>query len=270
MKTIRKVAHGFTLVEMLITVSIASLTVVFFAQLWMKDFERTQWDLKAQDLMTLNRVVSLAYIDSSGLWPGEVDSADGGCENAALVEASLRNYLPVFDFEYTFINAAGDEETADRYTFGCTSNSFSIATRFLDNNDGDSDDDEAAQYIAAALPVAGANGEELTLHVIKPRMQYATQVTHVSATLDSGTVQIQKDQISCSNARISVQPMSVCVEESEAMGGYRIDISGENDDSVDHWTVTVTARTDSSSAYSPVSDCDGEVIDVRAMLFCQD
>ncbi|MCG8316740.1 MAG: type II secretion system GspH family protein [Pseudomonadales bacterium] len=249
---------GFTLVELLVVVSIIALSVTYLSRLFVQDMEREQWDTVVSELLTLHRAISIAYIERDGLWPGQFDLDDASCSEPEDFMLDIEPFLPEFRYSISTGDADTPVET-ELFSFICLEDRFEVTTTTLANESG-------ANYIAQMLPFAAATEEgEVVMHVLKSRRRTISSLVAIDEVI-AGIVEIpHPEQCESELARLDVAPDHICRPsgESAPLGGFRMLIETESD----YWRVSLESQTDEADASFRSMSCD-EPVRLRGVAFC--
>lgn len=256
---------GFTLIEMLVVVSIVAVLAAYFTNFFINRLTYQEVRSVANEMVTLNRALT-SYYSEYYRWPGQDDSGPGDPE--CLSGNVFDGISPSIGLEPEYI--AGYDRGL--YSFDCEEPMKMVVSREVPNQ-------EFGEILAAYLPSAvlrsdtssGTSVYQVEYYVLRPRLPM--KVNFFSETVnDFGRLRIDKpegcDDIGGDPA-ISVNPVTVCSSDSSELGGYLVDISDSFDG--DQWVISLFARSD-LGAYDRIVSCpfpgSGNVR-FQGMVFCE-
>ncbi len=278
-KTIKR--YGFTLVEMLVVVSIIALAATYFSNFFINRLTYEEVRTVANDMLTLNRAVT-SYYSEYYQWPG-FDGSDPDRPECGSVSV-FNDLQPEFVEGYTPGN----------FEFDCSEPTKVVITRkFLS--------EEYAEILSGYLPLAswaqaapqGGEDEEeryeVSYIVLRPRLPLNVHFFEQPVNNDGIAEIAFPENCDPDHAAISVAPNQVCGPGDpdptdpvnySLLGGYRVDIEEERGGSCDTdgvencWKVTLLARSDSFTGpnYKVIHQCasgDTREIKFRGMVFCE-
>ncbi|OUS03193.1 hypothetical protein A9Q81_07320 [Gammaproteobacteria bacterium 42_54_T18] len=226
-------SKGFTLVEMMVVVSMVTLGAIYFTQLFIESSEQKIVDKEVASMMTIG-TAAIGFVQDEGIWPDQVNN---DCRNAlAGVSESLTDsgYL-------------GNGISLDNLTTSCdeVNNRYPIFTTTRSNFETEN----IAKMVAAMLPSAKATGKTVDMYTPRPRREsfpvFGRQVAN-----DKGKITVAMPA-GCDSPEIIVYPEVIC-SNSSTLGGYRIYTDKEGSS----WTVYLKARSeDIFEDYSEVESC---------------
>ena len=247
---------GFTLVEMMIVVSMVTLSAIFFTQLFIENSESKAIDREVTAMMTIG-AAAIGFVQTEGEWP---DQASGDPCSSALAETGdtlkARGYLG--DVSVADLTTTCDEVNNRYPIFKLTRSGF--------------DTENVAQRVAAMLPSASVEGTDVTMYTPRPRRsnnlfppEFGLAIADVS-----GYASAPRHE-ECDDPQIIVYPELIC-SNSLTLGGYRVYADAEGDS----WSIYIKARADVVEAFTLVETCNVGSIDVpqdeplsfRYLTFC--
>lgn len=257
------ISLGFTLVEMLVVVSIMAAAAAYFTNFFINRLTLEEVRSIANEMVTLNRALTSYYSDYYR-WPGQ--DPDGDIDAPCTDENVFEGHDDAPGLEPDYI--AGHDR-AD-YAFDCTNPVKILVKRYVDTED-------MADILVAYLPLAlsgseaGADGPVyfVEYHVLRPRLPINVRFFNEPAG-DDGVLSVDKPD-NCESQggepAISVMPLTVCSpQNNRELGGYRVDIGGDREE----WRISLSARND-TGGFQRLESCtfsSTERIRFQGMVFC--
>jgi prepilin-type N-terminal cleavage/methylation domain-containing protein len=245
--------HGFTLLEILVVISLVGLITYYGADQYLSKVYEQMLDRAVSKTLHLGIVAqSFLVSDSDYLWPDQANN----CADA-ITKMNERGFL--FDKH----NKNVWEESI---VLNCpmVSSSSGFRPAFLINQKVPS---HLANRFYHALPSAAlgieANGwVEIKSVVVRPSVNYQ-KISHVTANPVGVAVVSKPNCAPSQTAQISASPLSLCAGASKAMRGFLVDIQNQPNE----WMLKLLV-SDQSHSWSTVTLCDDKAISFQVVTVC--
>lgn len=245
--------HGFTLVEILVVVSLMALITYYGADQYLGKLYEQMLDRALSKTLHLGIVAqSFLVSDSDYLWPDQQNNC---------IDAITKMHERGFLFDQHEKNVWGES-----IVLSCplvpSSSGFRPAFLMTQKVPRHLADRFYHALPSASLGAKSNDWVEVKSVVVRPSVNYQ-KLFHVVADT-AGVAVVPKPSCAPSQiAQISASPLSVCAGAGKAMSGFWVDVQSQSRE----WVLKLRVR-DQSHLWGAVTDCEGDAISFQVVTVC--